>query len=282
MIKEKTGGLAMKKTKYLCFNTKILLCGLILFVSALFLLTPANSFAAKGKGGRVGEKVSFSSKEGFNITGLFVRPAGPGMKTFILLHGLASSQDEWQGFVHDLTKHGYGFLSYDARGHGKSLIVQNGMKLTYDSFGPPAKNSNWEKMVSDLDSAVNFLITAKNIRPNKIGLIGASLGANVCLLYASNKDSVNPVVLLSPGIDYAGLNTNQAIFAFKGTKNKYRPIAIVASPNDTYAFQSACYLYKQIESNKKSVLIQGQNSNHGVQMLDKTMVRKIFSWINNY
>lgn len=270
----------MKVNKY--FRFKSFKLSLILIFSAFLLLTPIESFAAKGKGGRVGEKLTFTSKEGFSINALFVRPSGPEMKTFILLHGLASSQDEWQEFVHDLTRQGYGFLSYDARGHGKSLVIQDGMKLTYESFGSPAKNSNWEKMISDLDCAVNFLISNKNIRPSKIGLIGASLGANVCLLYAANNNSVNPVVLLSPGIDYAGLNTSQAILSFKGTKNKYRPIAIIASTNDTYAFQSACYLYKQIESNKKAVLIQGPNSNHGVQMLDKAMVRKIFSWISNY
>lgn len=246
------------------------------------LAYPCSSWTKVSKGARIGEKISFKTKDGVEIQGLFVKPARSNIKTFVLLHGLASSQDEWQLFVHQLLKKGYGFLSYDARGHGKSLVIKGGQKFTYEDFGPPGDNSNWDKMVSDLKEAVEFLKNSKGIPYQKIGIIGASLGANVSLIYAASNDKISPVILLSPGLNYAGMEISQTILSFTSKENKYRPIAIVASPNDTYAFQSGCFLYKQIESNKKAVLIQGQNSNHGVQMLDKAMIRKLFLWISQH
>ncbi|MBN1622477.1 MAG: alpha/beta fold hydrolase [Endomicrobiales bacterium] len=263
------------------FNLKKLL---IIILTALIIMPNSVCYARRRRGGRIGKKISFVTKDGIVINGLYQKPSSARRKVFILLHGLGSNQEEWQGFIKRLIKYGNGFLSYDARGHGNSTQKEDGQTINYQNFGASGQNTHWEKMVSDLEEAVKYLETKRAIRENRIGLIGASLGANVCLIYASKNEKIMPVVLLSPGLNYAGLDTREAISAFKISEEnkKGRPLAIVSSPNDTYAYQSSYLLYNQVKANKRVLFVQGNNSSHGVQMLNKSISYKIVNWIQRY
>src|SRR2546430_2152064 len=64
-------------------------------------------------------KVSFKTKDGVTLKANFEKPAA-GKPVVILLHGLASSKEEWNPFAEYLAKQGWGVLAYDARGHGSS------------------------------------------------------------------------------------------------------------------------------------------------------------------
>lgn len=223
---------------------------------------------------RIGSKVTFTTRDGIKISGLY-QPPSHGRQVFVLLHGLASNQEEWQPFVRSLVLRGYGFLSYDARGHGQSTFSTKGEKISYESFGAPEPDSQWNRMADDLRVGVNFLVNVKNIPKKKIGLMGASLGANVCLIYASQDKDMHQIILLSPGLNYAGLSTSDSITALND-----RAIAIAASPGDTYAYQSSSLLYQKIQSNKRAVFITGSNSRHGVQMFDGIFDKKILNWLS--
>ena len=234
----------------------------VFFILCLSLSFPA--FAAlKHKGGRLGQEVSFITDDGVIIEGLYVPAGDRSATTFILLHGLGSNQEEWQAFAHKLLAAGYGFLSYDARGHGDSTMRKNGLAITYQTFGNQGNDSGWFKMLGDLDKAVKFLTREKGIPEKKIGIMGASLGANIALVYSAGNTAIKPVVLLSPGMDYAGIRTESAILQLN-----QRPVLIAASPADTYAFQSAQLLYQSIQQNRKAALLIGENGFHGVQMFD--------------
>jgi pimeloyl-ACP methyl ester carboxylesterase len=243
---------------------------ILALLTAVSLFTPSHALVQKGK--TVGKKVTFTTKDGVIISGLF-QPAEYAGYTFILLHGLGSSQDEWQPFAAKLVRNGYGFFSYDARGHGQSILTKDKKSITYQAFGGPGQNSQWSKMVSDLAEAVQFLTKDMGLPQKKIGLIGASLGANVCIIYASTNNSIPMVALLSCGINYAGLDITNYINSFQN-----RPIAFVASPGDTYAYQSSLILYQNINSNKKAVFIQGSNNAHGVQMFDGKLENTLIKW----
>jgi pimeloyl-ACP methyl ester carboxylesterase len=248
-----------------------LLKSAVIFLSLLVL---APVFAVK-KGYHLGAPVAFRTSDGVVISGLYSPPSSLNVKTFILLHGLGSNQDEWQGFAGELIAQGYGFLSYDARGHGKSTVMADGKAISFETFGPGAPNSQWSRMVTDLSSAVLYLVNEKKLRTNKIGLIGASLGANVALVYASSNEQIPVVVLLSPGLNYAGVGTLDAIQAFHK-----RPIALAASPGDTYAYQSTQLLSQQLADNKRAVFIEGAKG-HGVNMFDNKFDKVLLRWIAN-
>lgn len=252
------------------YNLKVL----PLFIALLLL--PGLAGAVKEKA-RVGTRVSFTTSDGVKISALFRPPAGKNRKTIVLLHGLASNQEEWQPFIRKLVQAGYGFLSYDARGHGESTVTAGGQPVSFERFGAPGPGSPWSKMPADLKEAVNFLVTVKGINANKIGLAGASLGANVCLVYAAENPSISPVILLSPGLNYAGIDAAKAV---SGLTN--RSVLFAASPGDSYAFQSSHLLYQQIQSNKRAEFLTGDNNRHGVQMFDGKFENKLLKWLNRH
>jgi pimeloyl-ACP methyl ester carboxylesterase len=246
---------------------KLILVALCLSIA----LCPALQ-AERRRGGKVGEKITFTTEDGIVISGLYAAPSGSS-KVFILLHGLGSGQEEWQPFVHYLVRAGYGFLSYDARGHGESVLTKDNRKITYESFGAPGPGSPWSFMVADLGRAVQFLNTAKGIPTRRIGLIGASLGANVALQYAANVKEVPAVVLLSPGLVYAGLTTREAARSFTN-----RPILLVASPDDTYAYQSSMILLRELQKDPRAQFMQGA-AGHGVQMFTGELESRVIKWL---
>jgi len=176
-----------------------------------------------------------------------------------------------------LVESGYGFLAYDARGHGKSTLDNKNRLVNYQQFGQPGPGSQWEKMPGDLDSVISFLGKTKHINKKNIGLIGASLGANVSLLYAAKNPEIALTVLLSPGLNYAGFESLGCIEAF----SKKRPIEISASPQDIYAYQSSILLYQKIQSNKLASFLPG-NAGHGVQMFDGKFDNQLIKWINRH
>src|SRR3989339_1190956 len=204
------------------------------FIFLMFCVFPAQ---AKQWGGRVGAKVQFSALDGIPLSGLFIPPASQGMKTFVLLHGLGSNQEEWQPFIQKLVKRGYGFLSYDARGHGESTLDANGQKISFENFGAPGPGSQWNAMVADLEQAIEFLLKEKKISRKRIGLMGASLGANICIIETGRDKEIPVTVLLSPGLNYAGIVTSRAI---EGCND--RAVLKAAAPADPYAWQSSTLL----------------------------------------
>jgi len=243
----------------------------IIVFCALLLLSPA--FAAVKKGYHLGTPVSFKTSDGMIIAGLYNPAASQGMKTFILLHGLGSNQDEWQKFAGELVAQGYGFLSYDARGHGKSTLTIDGKQVSYQNFGAPGPKSQWTRMITDLGDSVMFLVNEKKVRTKNIGIIGASVGANVALIYSATNEAIPVVVLLSPGINYAGFGTMDAIQWFHK-----RPIAIAASEADTYAYQSSQLLIQQIQENSRAEFMPTEKG-HGAEMFGGKFDKVLLRWL---
>ena len=89
-------------------------------------------------------------------------------------------------------------------------------------------------MMADVKAARAFLATRREVVPNRIGIAGASIGANLAILFAAGDPTVRSLVLLSPGIDYRGLRPEAAM-------KKYgdRPALLVASQEDNYSTNSA-------------------------------------------
>lgn len=249
-------------------NVKYLL---LLFIITIIPLSLES--ARRTRKARIGRKITFKTADGILIKGLYKPPKNYRNETFVFLHGLGSNQEEWQDFIRRLVKYGYGFLSYDARGHGESIKTEDGKTITYERFKMNAPDSHWNKMIDDLGKAVEYLQNKRRIPLKRINIMGASLGANIALNYASSNDKISKTILLSPGISYAGINTTDHIAKFDK-----RPILLVASPDDTYSYQSCHLLYKHIKSNKKAKFFSASKG-HGVIMLNKRLRVKLINWL---
>jgi dienelactone hydrolase len=95
----------------------------------------------------------------------------------------------------------------------------------------------------------------------RVGIIGASVSANLALVYAASDPSVRAVAALSAGLDFRGVRTEAAV-----AKPGNRAVLLVASDEDTYAANSAKKLSQQEGGGTRELrLLSG--AGHGTVML---------------
>jgi len=243
----------------------------LFFLFLIFTLNCCNKFNPEPE-----NKAKFVSSDGVVLVGKFVPPKTNDKLTFIMLHGLASSKIEWFNFASKLSEKGYGYFIYDLRGHGESNKKTNDQEVNMKYFFQTGHNSDWEKMIDDLNYAVKYL-RHKGIKKDKIGIIGASLGANISLIYSAKHKFIPVVILLSPGWSYAGLTVDKAIKEYGE-----RPILIAVSVGDKYAYDSSVVMFDISRKNKSKVEFFVNNGiSHGVQMFDGKFEYKIIDWIEH-
>lgn len=89
-------------------------------------------------------------------------------------------------------------------------------------------------MPADLPETLDALSPySDRIDLGQVAVIGASIGCNVAVLAAAESQTIRALVLLSPGLDYRGIKTKEAMRGYGG-----RPILVVAAAADTYSAKS--------------------------------------------
>jgi pimeloyl-ACP methyl ester carboxylesterase len=224
-----------------------------------------------------GERVVFTSEDGVLLVGSYYKPrigTSNSTPSVILLHMLGMDRSTWDKFAQKLTQNGYAVLSVDLRGHGES-IKQANHTISYQSFMP----KNFKNMTLDVKAAKKYLIEGRKANPNQISIIGASIGANLALNYAASDHSIKSVILLSPGLNYRGMSTLDAIMKYKN------PIYIVTAEDDSESAKDSKILCEKITCAENLKIFENTNV-HGTDMLSDKMVGSklqniILSWLDS-
>ncbi len=193
------------------------------------------------------QRVSFRTDDGVTIAATWYESSARPAPAVILVHMLNRSRRDWDSFASRLAFAGIGALAIDLRGHG-------------DSHHPRPEDADYSVMVRDIVSARRYLASRADVLPSRIGLVGASLGANLAALAAAD-GSFASLVLLSPSLDYRGLRIEAAI-----KKYGKKPLLLVASDDDPYARRSALELQK---SSGAAELLTLNAAGHGTRMFDR-------------
>lgn len=216
---------------------------------------------AAGAAGAAPQDVSFRTDDGVTIAGTVFLPPKPG-PAVILLHALSRDRGDWHALAGRLADAGFVTLAIDLRGHGGS--------------GAPPAGTNMEdlsRMLADVKAARAYLASRKEVSPNRVGIAGASIGANLAVLYAAGDPTVRSLALLSPGIDYRGLRPEAAL-------KKYgdRPALLVASQEDNYALNSARQLAGPGQGTRELRVLNG--AGHGTAMLarQQDLIPSLVDW----
>lgn len=127
------------------------------------------------------EDPTLQTTDGFELKGWYL-PTHNGA-AIILLHGYGGSRLEMLSRAELLARHGYGVLWYDERGSGESGGTR--------TFG-------WRD-AQDVPLALNYLQNKAEIDPQRIGLLGFSIGGQIALRAASQTDRIRAVVAEEPG-----------------------------------------------------------------------------------
>jgi pimeloyl-ACP methyl ester carboxylesterase len=245
----------------------------LLAILSLFLLPPAY--------GAVSSNVPFWEPwswvyDDVRFSGAYHAASDPKAFTWVLLHGLGSVKGEWDPFAAALAAEGSGVAVYDARGHGESSTTLKGIPMSYQSWSAPGAGSHWDKMPGDLKAAVRHLSLRYGLPMNKIAVGGASLGANVALSFAERSKATPGVLMLSPGLVYAGISIEGPFELLKP-----RPVFMTAAVADTYSFQSLQRLAQKRPRDPNCRVVQRPGAGHGVQLLDPEFTRTVISWVRS-
>lgn len=100
--------------------------------------------------------------------------------------------------------------------------------------------------------------------PDKIALVGGSIGSNLCLKAAAGNPEIRAVMLLSPGENYRGITLGRADIEAMGT----RPVFLASARYDKYSFESSRTLSRIAEqSGTRWTIHLREDRTHGTHML---------------
>jgi pimeloyl-ACP methyl ester carboxylesterase len=190
-----------------------------------------------------------------------VPPAKVQTPLIILFHMLSGNQWDWKTLPKTLYEKGYAVLTLDLRGHGDSTYKKKTINV-WREFD----EAEWAKLAQD--PQVWLKMIRKNpalncVNTHQLGLIGASMGANIAIQYAgSNPKEVMATAMLSPGIDYRGVKTLEPIKKAQGA------FFFIASQEDAYAVSSSETLYKTASGHRKMKVFK--DAGHGTDILVST------------
>lgn len=179
----------------------------------------------------------------------------------LLLPGAGRGKEDWSSLADKLYRSGAQVLCLDLRGQGSNPAAP----LTPDLA---------RQMQEDVRAGVAWL---KSHGATRVSLVGADLGANLALNVAPDLPEVSSIVALSPGMDYQGIITNDAIKRFGA-----RPVLLVAAEDDPYAMRSAKSLDALAQGEHK--LHSYTNGGRGTKLLsrDPMLEGMLLGWINTH
>jgi len=218
--------------------------------SRLFFALAAAAVAAVGISVEArDQRVSFRTSDGVTIAATWYEPSVRPAPAVILVHMLGRSRRDWDSLASRLAGSGIGALALDLRGHGES------------SGAAPGEDHS--AMVRDIEAARRHLATRSDVQHSRIGLAGASLGANLAALEAAADANVASLALLSASLDYRGLRIEAAV-----RKYGSRPILLVVSDEDGYSRRTAEDLKKAGGGIREVLTLSA--AGHGTNMLGRS------------
>lgn len=217
------------------------------------------------------ERVSFLTDDGVKIVGDYYagKPGGPAA---LLLHMMPATRSSWRKFADHLTAAGFSqVLAIDLRGHGEST-ERNGETLDYKDFS----DREHQASIRDVEAAVNWFITRKNVSMPRLILAGASIGANLAIAYAAGHDAIPAVVALSPGLDYRGVT-----IADKLAASTRSALFLAASDEDEY---SRAAIARAAELRPDAVVKNLSGAGHGTAMFEREprLIDETVDWLKRF
>lgn len=245
----------------LCVLTSILLAASVGSAAARTSEAPKTGNTIEG------DKVSFESADGVTLHANLWRAEGDEQRGAILfVHEPQRSQRDWAYMAQKLSRRGFHTLTFDLRGHGKSLM-KGDEELDREIFG----TEEYLEMAQDVLAAVAELRKHAGADVD-LHLIGADLGSSLALMFGVDDPAVQSVAMISPGLGYDDVNIVGKAGQFR------RPLLFVYSVEDSYSRKSAEVLAKEATGPSHTEVYYGVG--HGTKMLSREPALENFlqSW----
>lgn len=210
--------------------------------------------------------VALTTADGVQLSGSFIE--GARKKAVLLLHMMPATKESWEPLVGPLTERGWSVLAIDLRGHGASAGGPDG----YRSF----LDEDHGRSIHDVEAAMAYL-EGHGMPGERCAIVGASIGANLALCYAA-EHPVSRLVLLSPGLNYRGVETLPA--AARLTSRT--AVLIATSEDDDENVAMSRRIAEELPPNVRRTVIEYHGAGHGTDMFGKEgpdLLRETCAWL---
>lgn len=210
------------------------------------------------------QSVSFAARDGVTVFGSLHLPDRLPAPGVILLPMAGRTRQEWEDGARALAKAGIAALAIDFR--------RGGGPTGGDGSG---QGESYADLVFDAEAARAYLSARPDIIASRIGMAGASLGANVAVLAAANDPTVRSLALLSVSLEYRGLKIEQPMVKFGS-----RPALLVSSSEDYYALRSARTLVTAGDGPRELRVLS--DAGHGMVMVARhpELIDAVVDWFS--
>lgn len=210
------------------------------------------------------QTVTIDSPDGLKLVGSFFESSSPNSPALLLLHQWQSDRHSFDNFAKEMQAQGFAVLSIDGRGFGKSTKKSDGSGVTAGRADADVK-----AMVGDVGAAFEFLSKQQNVDAARLGIVGASYGSSLAIIYGADNPKVAAVALLSPGLNYFGsMQTEPAVKRFMP-----RPIFLTAASDDPDSNEALIQLGISAGSPGSSLVMEPKGG-HGTALLQVDNVRR--------
>lgn len=236
----------------------------VLTTAVLVVLTVCSCGGRKAADLPEPSSLTLSTSDGFELAATLYKPLRPSPPALILVHMLGSKRAAWDYLARRAQQLGFMALTFDMRGHGESAA-----KGSYKNF----TTQDWAGVLNDIDAAKKSLLE-NGADPQDIMLVGASIGANLALAYAVDHNDIPAVVMVSPGLDYKGVQAQPAVVAYGK-----RPLLLMTAEGDSYSATSCGALDKAAQGLCEVRHYSG--SAHGTALFDvsDSALEQVFLWL---
>ncbi|MFO7692239.1 MAG: dienelactone hydrolase family protein [Vicinamibacterales bacterium] len=208
------------------------------------------------------QAVTFAARDGVQVSAVLYVPDRTPAPAVVLLTMLGRTHRDWDEAAARFVEAGIAVLAVDFR-HVPVADPDAAGQVT----------NPYAALVLEAEAARAYLAARPEVNPARIGMAGASLGANVAVLAAGNDPSVRSLALLSVSLDYRGLKLEQALRKFAS-----RPALLVASSEDPYALRTAREAVSMGDGARELRVLSG--AGHGSVMLarDPDLATALVDW----
>ena len=200
--------------------------------------------------------------------------------TLICLPMMGNSTTSYEPLLHKLvavvaadTTHMFQrprLIRFDLRGHGQSNVLGSDT-VNFRTL----KESDFAKYPHDVKHTLDQLYRdfPGQLDTSDLTVIGASIGANTAAMLTQSMPNIKRIVLLSPGINYGGLQPAEAITSFQGE------ILMVAAQADEYSYNSVREMARLNSDHVTLMIFEGDA--HGTDMIngDPKAMQALVDWL---
>ncbi|WP_119067777.1 alpha/beta hydrolase [Aggregatilinea lenta] len=208
------------------------------------------------------ERVEITAPDGIVLVGSYYAPpanADDPARALLLMHHSGGQKEVWIDFIPVAQEAGYALVTVDLRGYGES----------------GGETSDWQSMEADAHLWLAWLRDQPGIDPDRVSIVGSSIGGDLGLRVMVNDEALRTVVSLSPRLDVNGMTTADAMEAVAA-----RPIFFAAGQGDALDAEATRTLFALATGD-----VQARLYDHGaccttLFTLERDLAPAVIAWLD--